>query len=139
MSGILHVKCPLLLSDLNETWIFLTDFYKYSNAKFNENPSSGSRVVQCGQTDGRTDVTELIVTFRNFANAPKYEWRCISISPMSSCLMRGQIYIFKRPSVGVPTHIFHNRPKGLPLTHCWRVTQICVFNTVKLGTSASSP
>ena len=24
------------------------------------------------------------------------------------------------------------------LTHCGRVTQICVFNTVKLGTSASS-
>jgi len=24
-------------------------------------------------------------------------------------------------------------------THCGRVTQICVFNTVKLGTSASSP
>jgi len=25
------------------------------------------------------------------------------------------------------------------LTHCGRVTQICVFNTAKLGTSASSP
>ena len=25
------------------------------------------------------------------------------------------------------------------LTHCGRVKQICVFNTVKLGTSASSP
>jgi len=25
------------------------------------------------------------------------------------------------------------------LTHCGRVTQICVFNTVKLGTSVSSP
>jgi len=25
------------------------------------------------------------------------------------------------------------------LTHCGRVTQICGFNTVKLGTSASSP
>jgi hypothetical protein len=25
------------------------------------------------------------------------------------------------------------------LTHCGRMTQICVFNTVKLGTSASSP
>jgi len=28
---------------------------------------------------------------------------------------------------------------GRILTHCGRVTQICVFNTVKLGTSASSP
>jgi len=25
------------------------------------------------------------------------------------------------------------------LTHCGRVTQICVFNAVKLGTPASSP
>jgi len=25
------------------------------------------------------------------------------------------------------------------LTHCGRVTQICVFNTMKLGTSTSSP
>jgi hypothetical protein len=25
------------------------------------------------------------------------------------------------------------------LTHCGRVAQICVFNKVKLGTSASSP
>jgi hypothetical protein len=25
------------------------------------------------------------------------------------------------------------------LRHCWRVTQIWVFNTVNLGTSASSP
>ena len=28
---------------------------------------------------------------------------------------------------------------GETLTHCGRVTQICVFNTVKLDTSASSP
>jgi len=38
----------------------------------------------------------------------------------------------------------HNRianhlQKMFALTHCGRVTQICVFNTVKLGTSASSP
>jgi len=30
---------------------------KYSNIKFYENPSSGSRVVPCGQTDGKTDMT----------------------------------------------------------------------------------
>jgi hypothetical protein len=39
----------------------------YSNIKFHENPSSGSRVVACGQTD----MTKLIVAFRNFANAPQ--------------------------------------------------------------------
>jgi len=45
-------------------------FEKYSNIKFHENPSSGRRVVPCWQTDERTDVTKLIVTFRYFANAP---------------------------------------------------------------------
>jgi len=62
----------------------LTYFYKYSNVKFNEYPFSGIRFVPCGETDGRTDITELIIAFRNFANAPKYEWRYISTSPMSS-------------------------------------------------------
>jgi hypothetical protein len=42
-----------------------------------KNPSSGSRIVTRGRTDGRTDgrteteVTKLILAFRNFANAPK--------------------------------------------------------------------
>jgi len=41
-------------------------FDKSSNIKFHENPSSGSRVVPRRQTD----MTKLIVVFRNFANAP---------------------------------------------------------------------
>jgi len=32
-----------------------------------------------------------------------------------------------------------NISSALLLAQCGRVTQICVFNTVKLGTSASSP
>jgi hypothetical protein len=46
-------------------------FEKYSDIKFHENPSSGSRVVPCRQTDGRTDMMKLIVTFRNFVKVPK--------------------------------------------------------------------
>ena len=30
-------------------------FEKFWNIKFNENPSSGNRVVPCGRTDGHTD------------------------------------------------------------------------------------
>ena len=40
------------------------------NIKFNENLYSGSRVIPCGQTDGQIDMAKLIVSFRNFANAP---------------------------------------------------------------------
>jgi hypothetical protein len=46
-------------------------FEKYSNIKFNENPSSGSRVVPRGQTDEEMDMMKLIVTFHNFVNTPK--------------------------------------------------------------------
>ena len=42
-------------------------FEKYSNIKFHENPSSGSRVIP----SGRTDMTKLTVAFCNFANAPE--------------------------------------------------------------------
>jgi len=38
----LHVKYPLFLLDFNDTSIFLTDFEKYPDMKFQENPSSGS-------------------------------------------------------------------------------------------------
>jgi hypothetical protein len=43
---------------------------KYSNIKFHENPSSGSLVVPCEQTDLWTDMTMITFAFRNSANAP---------------------------------------------------------------------
>ena len=42
-------------------------FKKYSNTKFHDIPSSGSRVL----TRGRTDITKLIVTFHTIANKTK--------------------------------------------------------------------
>jgi hypothetical protein len=49
-------------------------FEKYSNSKFYENSSNGSRVFfhTDGRTEGKTDMAKLIVTFCNLANAPKY-------------------------------------------------------------------
>jgi len=46
-------------------------FEKYSHSKCIELPSSGSRVVPYGRTDGRTDVTKLIVAFHRSGMAPK--------------------------------------------------------------------
>jgi hypothetical protein len=37
--------------------------------KFNEKPSSGSRVVSGGRTDGRRDIAKVTVAFHNFAKA----------------------------------------------------------------------
>jgi len=60
--------CPLFFSDFNETLTFSTDFRKIL-----KHPSSGSRIVPCEWKDRRSDMTKLIVAFRNFANAPKHE------------------------------------------------------------------
>ena len=66
----LHAKYPLFLSEFNKLEFSPQSFEKYSNIKLYENPSGGSRVVPCGQTDRRTDMTKLAVAFRNFTNAP---------------------------------------------------------------------
>jgi hypothetical protein len=57
----LYVKYPLFLSELMNHEFSRQIFKKYSNNKFHENPSSGSRVVPCGRTD-----MNLIVAFRNY-------------------------------------------------------------------------
>jgi hypothetical protein len=79
----IHVKCPFFLSDFNETWIFLTDFRKYSNIKFRGNSSSGRRGVLRWRTYGRIDMTKLTVAFSNFSNAPE---TCSSIMTVSYCV-----------------------------------------------------
>jgi len=65
-------KVPVILVGPYPNLNFLDIFSKkYSNIEFHENPSHGSRVVSCRQTDGQTDMTKIIVAFRNFTNAPK--------------------------------------------------------------------
>jgi hypothetical protein len=49
----------------------LQGFENSSKMKFNKNPSSGNPVIHCGLTYGQTDMTKMIVAFRNLANSPK--------------------------------------------------------------------
>jgi hypothetical protein len=69
----LHVKYLLFLSYFNKTCIFLMHFWKNSNIKFYENPSSGGPVILCGQRDRQADVSKLIVAFHKFANTSKWK------------------------------------------------------------------
>jgi hypothetical protein len=62
-------KYPLLLSDFNKTWIFSMGFRKTLKT------SNFTKAVQwkpsCSlRADGRTDTTQLVIAFRNFATAP---------------------------------------------------------------------
>ena len=60
------------MSDFDGTWIYFWKiFEKLLKLIIHETPSSGHRIVSCGRTDGRTDVTKPIVAFLNTANAPK--------------------------------------------------------------------
>ena len=60
-------EVPFILFRSSWNLNFLNRFSKFPpNIKFHENPSSGSRIFPCG----RTDMTKLIVVFRNFANKP---------------------------------------------------------------------
>ena len=77
MSSGLHVKYPLILSDFNETCIFLTVFWKNTQIlSFMKIRPVGAEFFHAdrrtdGRADARTDITKLIVASRSFANAPQ--------------------------------------------------------------------
>jgi hypothetical protein len=64
----LHVKCPLFLSGSDETRMFSTVCEKSSNINFMKIRPVGAELFHA---DRRTDMTKLIVAFRNCANVPK--------------------------------------------------------------------
>jgi len=67
-----HHSCQILMKLEFSQQIF----GKNLKVKFHENLSSGSRFVSFGRMDdGQTDrhMTKLIVTLRNYANAPKID------------------------------------------------------------------
>ena len=67
----LHVKCPILLSDINQIWISRQIFIKELGIKFHGNPSSGNGVDTCAQMDGQTEMTMLLEVFHYHSNVPE--------------------------------------------------------------------
>jgi hypothetical protein len=60
-------KLPIIHIRFESNFNFLNRFLKNTRIKFHYNPSSGSRVVPCGQTD----MAKLVVIFHIFVNTPK--------------------------------------------------------------------
>jgi hypothetical protein len=60
----LHIKNTLFLSGFNQTGIFWTYCFKNTQVR----PPVAAELFQ---VDMKTDITKLIVDFRNVANAPK--------------------------------------------------------------------
>jgi hypothetical protein len=91
---------------------------QYSDIKFHEYPPSGSRVVPCGQTDRHTDVTKLIVPFRNFANAPKMTACCANDTARvgTLCGQKCKFLALKVAVSIVTTRLF--KAKQFPHTPC---------------------
>ena len=79
--------CPILIKLESSQMIF----EKSSNIKFRQNPYSGSRVVPYG----RTDLTKLIVAFRNAANAPTKR----GVSFRQNCMWNGLVITENRDRV----------------------------------------
>ena len=93
IKNVYWYSCPTLMKLEFSRHIF----EKSSNIQFHENPSSGSRVVLCGPKDRRTDMTKLIVVFRNFANAPKtgaYTHVSRGVRTLDLCLHRSNTLRF---------------------------------------------
>jgi hypothetical protein len=67
-------KHPLRLPNFHETWIFKTNFRKIFNYKFHKNFSEGAELLRA---DRRTDMTKLIVAFRNLRKHLITGWQCI--------------------------------------------------------------
>jgi len=66
----LNVEYPLFLSDFNETWIFSTVFRKILKYRISQQSVLWGSISST-RTDGRTDMTKIIVAFHNFVKELK--------------------------------------------------------------------
>jgi len=63
----LHVNTHYSCQILNRLGIFCGKFSEnYGSTKFHENPPSENRVVPYGRTDGKTDMTKIVVSVLSF-------------------------------------------------------------------------
>jgi hypothetical protein len=82
-----HVKYPLFFSDFNGTWIFSTQFRRI------EYEILWKSVQQEPSYSTRTDVSMLVVAFRNFLNLPKRNFWTKGVLRLC-CIVAGDPVLF---------------------------------------------
>lgn len=97
--------------------------------KFHENASIGCRVVACGLAGGRTNMTEVIVAFRCFADAPetlkRYKNWCVDCYVKLNLVSLPKLYSYRFYVLGGEVAQFCcglSRILGSRITRCF-----CVF------------
>jgi hypothetical protein len=78
----LHVKCPIFLLDFNQASMFSRFSKNNQISNFVKIRPVGAELLYA---DGRTEITKLIVAFRNFANAPKMFARITNLREYEVC------------------------------------------------------
>ena len=105
---------------------------KILNIKFHQYLPSGSWVVPCGQMDGQTDMTKIIVAFRNYANAPNNTNLQVHVQLEDGILILILIPIipFGVASTDHPTTFSHYETSELPTctVTMWTLS-FCDFST----------
>lgn len=66
------------MSDFNESWISKQPLEKYSDIKFDENPSRGAKLLH---VDRQTDILKQIVTYSGFADTYKKHSIALKLKP----------------------------------------------------------
>ena len=147
----LLVTCPIFLSLFQQFGVCRQIIIKVPIVIFHGNPTSGNRDDSWrtdGQTEGRATLSNLTGVLRNYVQLDNKHWYD-HVPKSVETIHEGGVTILWNLQVRNDRTIPNNKPNIIicdnkhgtcMLTHySGRVMQICVFNTVKLGTSASSP
>ena len=101
----LHVKYLSFLLDFNQTWTFWTDFRK--SLKYQISSKTVQLESSFSMLNRRTDMTKLIIAFRNFANTRNN--RAISHAQNTTALQTNVFWTGTHTGFLSPSPSAHNR------------------------------